>query len=133
MDEAKRKEISLYMQNANEALSVASLNLSSDYISAAVNRAYYAIFYAANAVLATKNFPHSKHSGVIAAFRQYFVKTGVLSSELSDIYGQIMEDRHVSDYELISDLSRQDAQLDIDQASYFVDEVKKWLEKEGWL
>lgn len=34
MDETRRKEISLYMQNANEALRVASLNLSNGYISA---------------------------------------------------------------------------------------------------
>jgi len=37
------------------------------------NRAYYAIFYAANTLLATQEFPRSKHPDVIAAFRQYFV------------------------------------------------------------
>lgn len=55
MDETTRKEVSLYIINAEEALSVAQLNLANDFYAAAINRAYYAIFYAANAILATKN------------------------------------------------------------------------------
>jgi uncharacterized protein (UPF0332 family) len=42
-----------------------------DYVTA-VNRAYYATFYSANALLSTKGLERSKHSGVIAAFRQHF-------------------------------------------------------------
>jgi uncharacterized protein (UPF0332 family) len=48
-----------------------------------VNRAYYAIFYAANAMLATKGLERSKHSGVIATFRQHFVKTGMVEPDSS--------------------------------------------------
>jgi len=43
-----------------------------DFITA-VNRAYYAIFYAANALLCSRRLERSKHSGVLAAFRQHFV------------------------------------------------------------
>ena len=88
MDEATRKEVALYIENADESLSVAQLNLENDFYSASINRAYYAIFYAANALLATKKLARSKHSGVLSVFRQHFIKTELLPSELSVIYGQ---------------------------------------------
>lgn len=106
MDEATFKEVALYIENADESLSVAQLNLDNDFNAAAINRAYYAIFYAANALLATKKLARSKHSGVLSAFRQHFIKTGLLSSELSEIYGQVMDDRHESDYEIMSATSK---------------------------
>ena len=87
MDESTRKEVNLYIQIAKESLSVAQLNYDNDFYAAAINRAYYAIFYATNALLATKKLARSKHSGVLSAFRHHFIKTGLLSSDLSEIYG----------------------------------------------
>ena len=94
-----RREVRLYINNAHEMLEVAALNLTGDFGSA-VNRAYYAISYAVNALLVTHELARSKHSGVIAAFRERFVKTGLIEAEYSDIYGRVMENRHVSDYEI---------------------------------
>ena len=133
MEEPTWKEVALYIENAHESLSVAKLNLDNDFYAAAINRAYYAIFYAANALLVTKNLSRSKHTGVLAAFRQHFVKTGLVSPEVSEIYGQVMDDRHESDYELITATSQEDAAIDLQQAHRFVDAVEAWLTKEGWL
>ncbi|MBU0512470.1 MAG: HEPN domain-containing protein [Chloroflexi bacterium] len=133
MDDPTWKEVALYIENAHESLSVAKLNLDNDFYAAAINRAYYAIFYAANALLVTKNLSRSKHTGVLAAFRQHFVKTGLVSPELSEIYGQVMDDRHEGDYELITATSQEDAAIDLQQAHRFVDAVEAWLTKESWL
>jgi len=133
MDETTRREVTLYIENANESLSVAQLNLDNDFYAASINRAYYAIFYAANALLATKKLAGNKHSGVLSAFRQHFIKTGLLSTELSEIYGQVMEDRHEGDYEIITATSKEDAEIDVLQAHQFVDAVSTWLRRENWL
>jgi len=133
MDEVTQKEVILYIENADEALNVAQLNLDNDFYAAAINRAYYAIFYAANALLATKKLARSKHSGVLSAFRQHFIKTGLLASELSEIYGQIMDDRHEGDYEIITATSKEDAEIDVKQARHFANVVRKWLKDGGWL
>jgi uncharacterized protein (UPF0332 family) len=133
MDETTLKEVSLYIEHAEDALKVARLNLDNDFYAAAVNRAYYAIFYAANALLATKKLARSKHSGVLAAFRQHFIKTGLLSAKLSEIYGQVMGDRHEGDYEILTALTKEDAEIDLRQAQRFVEEVKSWLRRGKWL
>lgn len=133
MDEVTIKEVMLYIENADESLSVAQLNLDNDFYAAAINRAYYAIFYAANALLATKKLARSKHTGVLSIFRQHFIKTKLLPTELSVIYGQVMDDRHEGDYEIMAATSKEDAEVDIDQARHFVEEVKAWLRREKWL
>ncbi len=133
MDLSTHKEITLYMENAYESLSAARLNLDNDFYSAAINRAYYAIFYAANAMLATKKLNRSKHSGVLAAFRQHFVKTKMVPPELSDTYGQVMDNRHVGDYELYTGVTKEDVEVDIERTQEFLDVVNAWFKKEGWL
>jgi len=133
MDRDPRQEIALYLENAQEVLEVAQLNLDNDFYASAVNRAYYAIFYAANALLVTKRWSQSKHSGVISAFRQHFVKTGLIAPEYSDLYGRIMGNRHTSDYELESSITKEIARTDLADAQKFVAETTRWLRKEGWI
>ncbi|MEJ2732277.1 MAG: HEPN domain-containing protein [Anaerolineae bacterium] len=128
-----RREARLYIRNAHEMLQVAALNLSEDFHGSAVNRAYYAIFYAANALLATQGLTRSKHSGVIAAFRERFVKTGLIEVEYSDLYGRVMENRHVSDYEIEVPVERQVAARALDDAQRFVERVEQFFQQEGWL
>jgi uncharacterized protein (UPF0332 family) len=133
MHRDSHREIALYIENAKEVLEVAQLNLDNGFYASAVNRAYYAIFYAANALLVTKQLSQSKHSGVISAFRQHFVKTGLIAPEYSDLYGRIMGNRHTSDYELESSITKEIANADLADAKKFVAELTQWLHKEGWL
>ena len=132
MNEDTPHEVALYMAAAHESLQAARLALTNDFYTAAINRAYYAIFYAANAVLATQKLARGKHSGVLAAFRQYFIKTEKLPLELSEIYGRVMEDRQEGDYDLLSPLSKEDATFDLEQAEHFVEVIQDWLREQPW-
>jgi len=87
----------------------------------------------ANAVLATKGLSRSKHSGVIAAFRQHFVKPGHIESEYGQIYAQVMDDRHLADYDVETSIAPERAQADLVLAQRFVDRVTRYLHEEGWL
>ena len=131
--DAERKEIALYAENAREMLDVARNNLAMGFYSSSVNRAYYAIFYSANAVLVTKGLARNKHSAVISAFRQHFVKTGMFSVALSDIYGRIMGDRELGDYDLVTTIDEARARQDLEDAKRFITDVEVWLKQEHWL
>jgi uncharacterized protein (UPF0332 family) len=107
--------------------------LDDGFYSAAVNRAYYAIFYAANAVLSTQGLARSKHSGIISAFRERFVKTGLVEAEYRRIYGRVMDDRHLGDYEVKRTITADRARRDLDDTQRFVNRVEIYLKGEGWL
>jgi len=114
-------------------LEVAAHNLADSFYGSAINRAYYAIFYAANALLATQGITRSKHSGVIAAFRQYFVKPGFIEIEYGDIYGRVMDDRHISDYDVETPIEPDRARTDLEDAHRFVDQIGRYLKEGDWL
>ena len=128
-----RYEVALYMRNAQEMLEVATHNLADGFYGSAVNRSYYAIFYAANALLRTRDVYRSKLSGVIAAFRRHFIKPALIGVSYSDIYGRVMENRHVSDYDVQVTTDPEVAADDLQDARRFVDRAEKLLKEEGWL
>ena len=56
-----------------------------------VNRSYYAMFYAALALLQNISKAPSKHSGVISLFDTEFVMKGIFSKELSKHFHKAFE------------------------------------------
>jgi uncharacterized protein (UPF0332 family) len=99
-DEHTQEKIKQYLLRAHQAFDTAEMLLQHGDYTTVVNRTYYTIFYAANALLVTKGLERSKHSGVLAAFREHFVKTGIIEAEYSRDYGAAMDARHASDYQL---------------------------------
>ncbi len=67
------------------ALAEADILIEQARFVGALNRLYYAAFYAARALLATKQLDSSRHSGVIALFQEHFVRSGVVPIERSQI------------------------------------------------
>lgn len=60
-----KREVQLYIEAAHETLEAAKVNLDNKFFMSSVNRSYYAVFYAANALLSTLGEARSKHSGAI--------------------------------------------------------------------
>jgi uncharacterized protein len=120
-----------YMARSRQAVKTGKLVLAHEDYIAAANRAYYAIFYAANAMLATKELERSKHSGVIAAFRQHFVKTGFIEPEFSRFYGAAMDERHAGDYDLIQ-LDYESANRHLTNADQFLSQIERALQEAGF-
>jgi uncharacterized protein (UPF0332 family) len=132
-DANEREEILLYIERARHMLQVATHNLDAGFFETAVNRAYYAIFYAASALLASQKLARGKHSGVISAFRERFVKPGIIEVEYSRIYGRVMDDRHLGDYEIGRALTPEEVRRDVEDARRFVSRVAVYLQEHGWL
>jgi uncharacterized protein (UPF0332 family) len=123
----EQRHSELYMRRARRALETARINLDAGDCAASINRAYYAIFYAANALLQIKGLARSKHSAVIAAFREHFVKAGLIEAEYSAIYGRAFSARQVSDYEIQAVPDETIADNILDEASQFVNRVAAYL------
>jgi predicted nucleotidyltransferase len=59
--------VKLHMEAAQRSLDAGQYTLDGGFSGVAATRAYYACFYAANALLLTRNMTRSKHSGVLSA------------------------------------------------------------------
>jgi len=92
-----------------------------------VNRAYYAMFYAALALLQRIGKVPSKHTGVISIFDVEFVAKGIFPKELSKSFHRAFELRQVSDYKSYESISNEKAKETLDKATNFVRAVTEYL------
>lgn len=65
-----------------------------------INRSFYAMFYAALALLQKIGKVPSKHAGVISLFDTEFALKGIFPKELSKDFHKAFELRQLSDYKV---------------------------------
>ena len=76
------KEGSRHLLNrAGRAIEASETLLENGYPEFATGRAYYAMFYIAEALLNEKELRFSKHGGVHGAFGEHYVKTGLFDGK----------------------------------------------------
>jgi len=121
------------MRQADDGLREAIILRDADAQRGAVNRAYYAMFYALLALLATRQLGTSRHSGAISLFDREFVKTGVFAPDLSKALHLAFDRRQIHDYGEMVDIDGGDSDEAIADATRFVDAVRKYLSDLGML
>ncbi len=123
-----KNEVQILIEKACDCIESSSLNLENGFYDASVNRSYYAIFDAVTALLISKNITVKSHSGSIQQFALHFIKTGNLKKELQDHLVYCYQKRQVGDYDLYSEISKEEANLCLQKAKEFVNAAKDWLE-----
>jgi uncharacterized protein (UPF0332 family) len=108
------------LQEARDSVSAAKLLLGGGYPGYAASRAYYAMFYVAEAFLEGEGMSFSKHSAVIAAFGQHFVRTGRVPVEFHRFLLEAQELRHAGDYGSRQAVTYEQAREQIARAEQFL-------------
>jgi uncharacterized protein (UPF0332 family) len=129
----ERTEIQLYLDRAGQDLRAAESNLQQSFYAVAVTRAYYAMFYAASALLASKGIARSKHAGVLSAFGEHFVKSGLIGPEYAKMLGSAFDSRLDSDYDILFLAERRLAEDVLRDAHRFVERTTEYLAQVGLL
>ena len=132
-DERLRDLLRYRMRQANDSLREATILRQADAQRGAVNRAYYAMFYALLALLATKQLGTSRHSGAISLFDREFVKTGVFAPDLSKALHLAFDRRQIHDYGEMIDPDIDASGEVIADATRFVAAVRQYLTDQGML
>ena len=119
------------LEQADEALAAARLNLTTGLQRSAVNRAYYAMFYGVLALLATRQSETSRHSGAITQFDQLYVKPALLPRDFSRWLHDAFLNRQAADYGSELNLSREDIDALVAHARDFLAGVRQFLGSSG--
>jgi uncharacterized protein (UPF0332 family) len=115
-----RPEVREYQAKAQRALRVARSLLQEVYAPESASRAYYAMFYATQALLKSEGIEVTKHSGVEAALGQHFAKTGRLAPEFHRMLITARKCREMADYALKAELTTETAAARIEDAVAFL-------------
>ncbi|PIS31153.1 HEPN domain-containing protein [Candidatus Saganbacteria bacterium CG08_land_8_20_14_0_20_45_16] len=123
-----KEEVTKLIYKAERSLKAAENLFDDKDYDFAVSRAYYAMFYAAEALLLTKDLSFSKHSGVVAGFWEHFIKNGILPKELHQIFHNALEERNISDYGFEIPFPEDEAREILDNAARFIKACKEYLQ-----
>ena len=109
------------LQKAQASLEAARLLADRALYDFAVSRAYYTMFYVAEAFLLEEGLAFSKHSAVIATFGRRFAKTGRVPQEFHRYLIEGQDSRNVGDYDIRPGLSKDEAAEQITRAEQFLE------------
>ena len=117
------------LERAHETVKEAELMLSGNFYNAAINRLYYACFYAAEALLLANSITARTHAGVRSMLGLHFISKGLISIDSGKTYGNLFEKRHSSDYDDFVYCDRELVEDLLPKANSFIDEVSNLLTK----
>jgi uncharacterized protein (UPF0332 family) len=124
MKEASQK----LLEKARRAIAAAETLLESGDTEFAAGRAYYAMFYAAEAFLNEVGLQFRKHGGVHAAFGEHGVKAGLIDAKYHQWLLAAFNKRIAADYGVDASFSVVDIESLIQQSRDFVCEISRQLE-----
>lgn len=119
------------IQRAEETLAEVPYLKSQGYYNTAVNRMYYACYYAAVALLIKHRINPSTHAGVKQMIGMHFVATGRLSKEMGRCFSLLFERRHSSDYDDFAYSSEEEINELWPKAKTFIQAIQSLLQEES--
>ena len=124
-------EIASLVARAQKYLGSADLLLKARDFESSASRSYYAMFYAAEALLLSKALSFSSHKGVLSGFGLHFVKPGILPAELGRELKRAFSKRQLGDYEYTFTVSESDAEQLLASGHRFVAAAADYLKQHG--
>lgn len=115
------EEVRLHLERADDCVMDAELLLSAHRHSAAIGRAYYAMFHAATAALLKMDIKRHSHQGIISAFGQFIVKTGKVEQRFHKYIAEAFDLRLESDYQPLVEITEKQANKVLAWAREFVE------------
>jgi len=95
------------------------------------SRAYYCMFHAAKAALASEQSFPKTHEGTIREFGLKLVKGGKLPKELGAIFSDARSLRETADYAVTPVIGLEDAKWSVEAAERFLGQISEHLRKRG--
>ena len=129
LDEQSRAELVKYrISRADEAIQEAQLMANDCHYNAAINRLYYACFYAVQALLVKHEILSSTHAGVKTMLSLHFVSKGVIDVEYGKTFSRLFEIRHSGDYDDFVYCDKEMIDEYTPKAVAFINKIKELLD-----
>lgn len=128
LDEDSRKALVQYrLSRSEECFQEASLLASESHYNAAMNRLYYACYYAVVALLISGNISATTHAGVKTMFNLHYVVNGRLPKSHGKTFSRLFDIRHSGDYDDFVYCDKEMFDEFLPQSKSFVDAIQAIL------
>lgn len=129
MTRQEREELVKYrIVRSRETFNEVTILVENKLWNTAVNRLYYACFYAVTALLVNNDIGAQTHAGVRQMFGLHFVKTGIIGKEIGNFYTDIFDLRQTGDYDDFIDFDEQRVLELIEPAAKLITQIEILLQ-----
>ena len=101
--EERKEYVNYRIESAHKTFNAAKILAENGFWNSVVNRLYYSIFYAVNALLVANEIITKSHSATKSQFSLHFVKTGKFDKKYGKLLSELFDWRQKGDYENIFD------------------------------
>ena len=108
--EERKEYVNYRIESAHKTFNAAKILAENEFWNSAVNRLYYSIFYAVNALLVANEIMTKSHSATKSQFSLHFVKTGKFDKKYGKLLSELFDWRQKGDYENIFDYNESSVQ-----------------------
>ena len=115
------------IKRARENLKAAQLLAQQGFPEIAASRAYFTMFYIAEALLLRRGLAFSSHSAVIAGYGKEYAKMGILDPKFHQYLIKSQGLRHMGDYGMEPKIVIEDIQESIVRAEEFLEAAESYL------
>ena len=126
-EENVRALVSYRLSRAKETLAEIPHLKDMGYLNTAVNRLYYACYYAVVALLIKNHIHASTHAGVKQMLGLHFVSKGLITRESNRSFSLLFERRHSSDYDDFAYATSEKVDELLPKAQAFISEIERLL------
>ena len=128
MTSIERKELATYRINkSKETFAEIHLLIENGLWNTAVNRLYYACYYAVIALLIDRKIETLTHAGARQMFGLHFIKNGIIEKDIGKFYSRIFDLRQTGDYEDFIDFSEEQVIDLLEPAEKLISRVESLL------
>ncbi len=124
----RRLDLAKYrLSQADDSLNAALICKKQNIFKDAVDRSYYAAFYAMKPILALDGADFRRHKDVVAYFNRNYVVTDIFPKVLGRKISKLQQMRERGDYDDFFLISKEDATNQIDTAKAVIIAVRDYL------
>ena len=120
--------ISYRMERSRESIRAAEIMLENEMLTISMNRVYYSMFCAVQALLVLHKVSFSKHGQVKGYFNRELIKTGIFSVDMGKLYNKVFEYRQKFDYVDFAVPERDMVSEYIEKAREFHSTIKEYIQ-----
>lgn len=124
-DEERKTMVFLQMEKAKRFLEQAEMVRDIQQWDLAANRYYYACFHAVQALFIHNKLASKTHSGMLAQFGLYFIKTGIIEDRLGGFLTRMEQLREKGDYNCVFSINEDELSTIVKPAHELVNVIGK--------
>ena len=123
--EERKEYVNYRIESAHKTFNAAKILAENGFWNSAVNRLYYSLFYAVNAILVANEILTKSHSATKSQFSLHFVKTGKFDKKYGKLLSELFDWRQKGDYENIFDYNKSSVQPLFEPVNEMIELIEK--------